>query len=252
MKRVNIIGIEGIPQIKPGDDIPKLICAAAEAQGTPVIDGDIVVVAQKIVSKAEGRVVRLSDVKPSEFAQEVARYARKRPSLAEVILRESRSIVRMAPGHLITETKQGIVCANSGVDRSNVSGGDTVTLLPEDSDRSARNIRKGIAKLTRKNVAVIVSDTMGRPLREGHIDIAIGIAGIDPISDLRGQKDLCGYTLRVKQTAIVDELASAAELVIGQAREAIPVALIRGYSFRPAERARSTKLTRRREKDLFI
>jgi len=250
--RVEIIGVERVPEVKPGDDIAKLICSAVDAQGTPLMDGDVVVVAQKIVSKAEGRIVRLADVNPSEFARKVATYTRKKPSLAEVILRESRSIVRMAPGHLITETRQGIVCANSGVDRSNVSGGDLVTLLPEDSDVSARNIRKGIRKLTRKTVAVIVSDTSGRPLREGHVDIAIGVAGIDPISDLRGQKDPFGYTLRVKQTAVADELASAAELVIGQAQERIPVAIVRGYRFRPSERARTAKLIRRREKDLFI
>jgi coenzyme F420-0:L-glutamate ligase/coenzyme F420-1:gamma-L-glutamate ligase len=230
----------------------KLICSAAEAQGNPIRDGDVVIVAQKIVSKAEGRIVRLSEVQPTEFARTVAAYTKKRPSLAEVILRESRSIVRMAPGHLITETRQGIVCANSGVDRSNVDGGVTVTLLPEDSDRSARRIRNDIKKLTRKTVAVIISDTSGRPLREGHVDIAIGIAGIDPISDLRGQKDLFGYTLRVKQTAVADELAAAGELVIGQAQEAIPVAIIRGFSYRPNDRARAAKLIRRREKDLFI
>jgi coenzyme F420-0:L-glutamate ligase/coenzyme F420-1:gamma-L-glutamate ligase len=252
MTRVEIIGVRGIPEVKPGDDIAKLICSAAEAQGDPIRDGDVVIVAQKIVSKAEGRILRLSEVQPTEFARTVAAYTRKRPSLAEVILRESKSIVRMAPGHLITETRQGIVCANSGVDRSNVDGGGTVTLLPEDPDRSAKKIRNGIKKLARKTAAVIISDTSGRPLREGHVDIAIGIAGIEPISDLRGQKDLFGYTLRVKQTAVADELAAAGELVIGQAQEAIPVAIIRGFKFRPSDRAKASKLIRRREKDLFI
>lgn len=244
--------MKGIPIIKEGDDLGSMICEFAERQGSPVQEDDIVVVTHKVVSKAEGRVVRLSDVKPSPFAISVSKRVRKEPELVELILREARSIVRMGDGHLITETRHGWVCANSALDKSNVSGGDSVTLLPIDPDRSARRIRDRIRELTGKRVAVIVSDTFGRPLREGHVDIAIGVAGIDPIYDLRGEKDIFGYVMRVKQAAIADELASAAELVIGNVHEMVPVAIIRGYKYPVNEAARARKLIRPRKKDLFI
>jgi len=158
----------------------------------------------------------------------------------------------MGNGKLITETKHGLVCANAGVDQSNVSGERNVALLPENPDRSAQKIRRDIRRLTGKEVAVIISDTHGRPLREGEINVAIGVAGIRPIRDRRGEKDLFGYVLRVKQTAIADELCSAAELVIGQANEGIPVAIIRGYPYPKSEEAKATELTRPKEKDLFV
>jgi coenzyme F420-0:L-glutamate ligase/coenzyme F420-1:gamma-L-glutamate ligase len=158
----------------------------------------------------------------------------------------------MGDGHLIVETKHGFVCANAGVDQSNVPGERVVSPLPRNPDRSARKIRKQIRKLTGKDVAVIISDTHGRPFREGEINVAIGVAGLSPIRDRRGETDLFGYALRVKRTAVADELASAAELVIGQAHEGIPVAIIRGYPYIKSETARSKMLIRKRRKDLFI
>ncbi|HDD72361.1 MAG TPA: coenzyme F420-0:L-glutamate ligase, partial [Candidatus Bathyarchaeota archaeon] len=184
--RVEVIGVTGIPIVKPGDDVPRLIVEAAERQGTPIQDGDIVVVSHIIVSRAEGRIVNLNAVKPSKFAENIAETLGKDPRLVEVILRESRSIVRMGDGHLITETKHGFVCANSGVDQSNVPGEGFVALLPEDPDESARRIRDGIEKLTGRRGAVVVSDTHGRPLRDGEINVTIGVSGLKPIRDRRG------------------------------------------------------------------
>ncbi len=252
MNEVKIIGIKGLPIIKSGDDLAKLVCKAAEDQGTPIEDGDIVIFTHVIVSRAEGNVVNLDEVTPSEFAKNVAKLTEKDPALVETVLRESKSIVRMADKHLICETWHGFVCANAGVDKSNVPGEQTVALLPKDPDRSARVIRRGIKKLTGRDVAVIVSDTHGRPLREGEINIAIGVAGIKPIRPRIGETDLFGYMLRVKQTAIADELSSAAELVIGQTNEGIPAAIIRGYPYPKSEEAKAKELIRAREKDLFI
>ncbi len=252
MNRVEVMGVTGLPIIKEGDDLAKMICEATERQGTPIQSGDIIVITHVIVSRAEGAVVNLDNVVPSDFAKTFAQRFDKDPKLIEVVLRESRSIVRMGDGKLITETKHGFVCANSGVDRSNVSGNRNVALLPKNSDRSAQEIRRKIRKLTGKDVAIIISDTHGRPLREGEINIAIGVAGINPIRDRRKEKDLFGYTLKIKRTAIADELSSAAELVIGQADEGIPVAIIRGYPYPKSERAKATELIRPREKDLFI
>ena len=249
---VQIIGVRELTIIKAGDNLAELICQAAERQGTPIQDGDIIVVSHIVVSRAEGRVVDLANVEPSPFAVQLAEELNKDPRLVEVILRESRGIIRMGDGKLITKTKHGFICANSGIDKSNVPGQNNVALLPKNPDDSAQKIREEIKRITRKDVAVIISDTHGRPLREGEINIAIGVAGIKPIRDRRGEKDLFGYTLRVKRTAIVDELASAAELVMGQANEGIPAAIIRGYRYPRSEEARATELIRPREKDLFI
>jgi len=252
MSVVEVIGVKGLPIIKEGDDLAKMICEAAERQGNPIQDGDIIVVTHVIVSRAEGNVVNLDSVVPSDFAKAFAQQFNKDPALIEVILRESRGIVRMGEGKLITETKHGLVCANSGVDQSNVPGERNVALLPKNPDRSAQEIRQKIRKLTGKNMAIIISDTHGRPLRDGEINIAIGVAGINPIRDRRGEKDLFGYVLRVKRTAIADELSSAAELVIGQGNEGVPVAVIRGYPYPKSERAKATDLIRPKGKDLFI
>jgi coenzyme F420-0:L-glutamate ligase/coenzyme F420-1:gamma-L-glutamate ligase len=249
---VQIIGVNGLPIIKKGDNLAELICNTAESQGTPLQDGDILVVSHVVVSRAEGNVVNLDKIVPSNFAKTFAQQFSKDPALIETILRESRSIVRMGDGKLITETKHGLICANAGVDKSNVPGERNVALLPKNPDDSAQRIRREIRKLTRKDVAVIVSDTHGRPLREGEINIAIGVAGTCPIRDRRGEKDLFGYVLRMKRTAIADELCSAAELVMGQANEGIPVAIIRGYAYPKSEEAKATELTRPRERDLFI
>jgi coenzyme F420-0:L-glutamate ligase/coenzyme F420-1:gamma-L-glutamate ligase len=249
---IQIVGVKGLPIVEDGDNLAKLICNAAERQRTPIQEGDILVITHVVLSRAEGNVVNLDSVVPSNFAESFAGQFDKDPALIETILRESRSIVRMGNGKLITETKHGFVCANAGVDQSNVPEERNVALLPENSDRSAQQIRREIGRLTGKEVAVIISDTHGRPLREGEINVAIGVAGIRPIRDRRGEKDLFGRVLRVKQTAIADELCSASELVIGQASEGIPVAIIRGYPYPKSEEARATELTRPREKDLFI
>jgi coenzyme F420-0:L-glutamate ligase/coenzyme F420-1:gamma-L-glutamate ligase len=251
MNTIQIIPIENLPKIRKGDNLSALICDAAEKQNTPIRDNDILVITHTAVSKAEGNIVNLDKVLPSTTAKEIAQKTGKDPALVEVILQESKEIVRIGDGNLITETRHGFVCANAGVDRSNVEGERNVIPLPKNPDVSAEKIRHEIKKLTGCEVAVIVSDTNGRPLRMGEINVAIGVAGIKPIRDRRGEKDLFGYVLRVKQTAIADELASTAELVIGQANEGIPAALIRGYNYPKAENARATELVRPKEKDLF-
>ncbi|MFQ6065513.1 MAG: coenzyme F420-0:L-glutamate ligase [Candidatus Bathyarchaeia archaeon] len=249
---VEIIAVKNLPIIKEGDDLAKLICSRAKQQGTPIEDGDIIVITHIIVSRAEGNVVNLNTIKPSDFAKNLAQQSNKDPALVESILRESRTIIRTGNGNIITETKHGFICANAGVDRSNVPGKRNVALLPKRPDRAAQELRRKIEKLTGKDVAVIISDTHGRPLREGEINVAIGVAGISPIRDRRGEKDLFGYVLSVKRTAIADELSSAAELVIGEADEGIPVAIIRGYRYPRSEKASATELIRLKEKDLFI
>jgi coenzyme F420-0:L-glutamate ligase/coenzyme F420-1:gamma-L-glutamate ligase len=248
---VKIIAVENLPLIAKGDDLSELICNAAEKQNTPLQEKDVVVITHVAVSKAEGNVVNLDQVTPSEKAKEIARETDKDPALVEAILRETKEIVRMRRNSLITETKNGIVCANAGVDRSNIEGERNIVLLPKDPNASAQKIRQKIRKLTGCDVAVIVSDTHGRPFRMGEINVAIGVAGINPIRDRRGEKDLFGYVLRIKRTAVADELSSAAELVIGQADEGIPVAIIRGYKYQTTENASATELTRPKEKDLF-
>ncbi len=252
MDIIQIIGIERLPTVKTGDNLAELICNAAESQGTLIQNGDIFVITHVIVSRAEGRVVNLDEVVPSEFAKNIAEQYGKDPALVEVVLRESKSIRRMGDGKLITETKHGFICANSGIDKSNVPGERNVALLPEDPDHSAEEIRGKIRRLTGCDVAVIISDTHGRPLRKGEINVAIGVAGIKALRDRRGESDLFGYVLKVKQTAIIDELASAAELAIGQANEGIPVAIIRGYDYLKSENAKTTDLIRPKEEDLFL
>lgn len=247
---IRILGINGIPLLKKGDDIAKAILDAAEKQGTPVVEDDVLVVTQKIVSKVEGRVYRLSEIQPSILAKRLGRKLDKDPAIVELVLRESRAIVRMSGKHLITETRHGFICANSGVDVSNVSGGDAAALLPVDPDRSARDLREQIRRLSGKNVAVIVSDTFGRPFRIGHTDVAIGSAGIAPVLDLRGEQDLFGYVMKVKETAIIDELASAAELAIGNSNEAVPAAVIRGFKYAHSDEG-ARKLVMQRKNNLF-
>ena len=251
MDAIKIIAVENLPLIKKGDELAKLICNNAKKQGTPIEEKDIIVITHVVVSKAEGNIVNLDEITPSEKAKEIAQQTGKEPALVEVILRETKEIIRIGQNSIITETKSGVICANAGVDRSNVSGDRNVVPLPKDPNASAQNIRQEIKRLTGANVAVIVSDTHGRPLRMGEINVAVGVAGIKPIRDRRGEKDLFGYVLRIKQTAIADELSSAAELVIGQANEGIPAAIIRGYNYQTTEDASATSLTRPKEKDLF-
>ncbi len=251
MNAIKIIAIENLPLIKKGDNIAQLIRDATEKQGVPIQENDIIVITHVAVSKAEGNVVNLDEITPSDKAKEIAKQTGKDPALVEVILQETKEIIRIGQNSIITETKNGIICANAGVDRSNVSGEKNLVLLPKNPNSSANNIRQEIKKLTGVNTALIISDTHGRPFRLGEINVAIGVAGIKPIRDRRGEKDLFGYVLRIKQTAIADELCSAAELVIGQANEGIPAAIIRGYSYQTAEKASWSDLTRAKEKDLF-
>jgi coenzyme F420-0:L-glutamate ligase / coenzyme F420-1:gamma-L-glutamate ligase len=251
MNAVEVIAVENLPLIKKGDNLGKLIVEAAKKQKTPIQEKDVIVVTHVVVSKAEGNVINLDQIEPTQKAMEIAQQTSKDPALVEVILQETKDIVRIGQNSIITETNSGIICANAGVDRSNVSGDRNVVPLPKNSNLSAEKIRQEIKRLTGVEVAVIVSDTHGRPFRMGEINVAVGVAGIKPIRDRRGEKDLFGYVLRIKQTAIADELSSAAELVIGQANEGIPAAIIRGYNYQIIEDATATVLTRPKEKDLF-
>ena len=247
--RFQVIGLAGLPEIRPGDDLSSLIIDAAQAQGTPIEDGDVLVVTQKVVSKAEGRLVDLKDVQPSDRAREVAKATGRDPRLVEVILRESRRIVRQEGQVIITETHHGLVCANAGVDASNVGGGDLVALLPEDPDRSAESIRQAIQEKAGASVAVIISDTFGRPWREGHTNVAVGVAGMSPVRDYVGQRDPFGLELRVSTMAVADELAGAAEPVMGKLSR-IPVVIVRGLDLEPGA-GTARELIRPPERDLF-
>jgi coenzyme F420-0:L-glutamate ligase / coenzyme F420-1:gamma-L-glutamate ligase len=247
---LSILPVKGIPDIKRGDDVGKLIIERVENQGDEFQRGDIAVISQKIVSKAEGRTLTLSKVTPSEFARTIAKETGKDPRQVEVVLRESKKIIRMRAGHLITETTHGFICANSGVDQSNVGRTrDSVTLLPHDSDASADRIRKTIHHITGRDVPVIITDTFGRAWRIGQVNFAIGISGMKPIQDYRGTKDMYRRTLQVTEIAVADELASAAELVMNKS-DKIPVAIIRGYKA-PKGRGRIKDLIRPEEFDLF-
>lgn len=251
-KTVSIIGLEGFPLVKVGDDLAKIIVGTAEKNGVPIEDGDIVVVSQKVVSKAEDMVVKLSDVEPSERAKKMAKVASKDPRFVELVLKEAKKVVKCSPEILIVENEKGLICINAGIDKSNVSGKDTYALLPKDPDESAERIRSGIMELTGKRVAAVISDTYSRPFRRGQVEFAIGLAGIGPFKDYRGQEDLFNYVLKVKNIALVDEIASAAELAMGQGREAVPVAIIRNLGRAEPDTAVSIEdLNISREEDLF-
>ena len=245
---VQLLPLTGLPEICEGDDLARLIVQAARKQHTELRQHDVLVVAQKILSKAEGRVVSLSSVAPSARALQLAAARNRDPRLVEVILQESRRIVRDDPV-LIVETHHGFVCANAGVDHSNVPGGDVVTLLPRDPDGSARKLASRIHKLTRKRVAVIISDTFGRPWRLGLTNVAIGAAGVPVLRDLRGTRDRHSKPLQATILAVADELAAAAGLVMGKS-EGIPAVVIRGYRYRPADQ-RATSIIRPANEDLF-
>jgi coenzyme F420-0:L-glutamate ligase/coenzyme F420-1:gamma-L-glutamate ligase len=214
-----------------------------------ILDHDIIVVAQKIVSKAEGRVVDLQTVTPSTLANTIAESSEKDPKHVEVILRESANIIRMRGAHIIVETRHGFVCANAGVDRSNAGNGDLAVLLPIDPDRAAQKLRKRIRELAGVDVGVIISDTFGRAWRNGQVNVAIGIDGLTPIIDYRGSRDLFGNQLKVTQIAIADELASAAELVMRKS-DGVPVAIIRGIAYAKGSGS-IQQLIRPKEEDLF-
>ncbi len=249
MKRLELVGLEGVGEIRAGDSVGKLICEACSRQGIELADHDILVIAQKIVSKAEGRLVPLDKVTPSARARELARELDKEPELIEVILGESRNVIRSGGRALIVETHHGFVCANAGVDQSNV-GLRQVALLPQDPDRSAGAIRTEIARRTGKKPAVILSDSFGRAWRLGTVDVAIGVAGMSAIKDERGLDDRYGYRLKAAVAAIADEFAAAAELVMGK-RDGIPVVVVRGYDFETKEDGSVQDLLRSRAEDLF-
>jgi coenzyme F420-0:L-glutamate ligase/coenzyme F420-1:gamma-L-glutamate ligase len=238
---LRVIPVEGLGEVREGDDLAALIAAAAELER-----GDVVVVAHKVVSKAEGRVVRLEDVEPSAQARDLA--AGEDPRRLEVILRESARVVRTRPPLVIAETRHGFVCASAGVDASNAPEAGTLVLLPEDPDASAAQLRARLRELTGAEVAVIVSDSFGRAWRQGTTDIAIGCSGLEPLLDLHGQRDATGYELHATVIAVADELAGAAELVRGKL-DRVPVALIRG--FEPRGEGTARELVIPPERDLF-
>jgi len=244
-KELTIIPIKSIDDISPGSDLGFIIYKAIQAQNIELQQGDVLVVTQKIVSKAEGNVVNLDDVRASEFARSLAAESNKDAPYIEVVLRESRRIVRMDRGVLICETKHGFICANAGVDESNVNGARAITLLPVDPDHSAQQLRTRLQDLSGEgstfDIAVIISDTWGRPWRNGQVNMAIGVAGMEAIVDYRGQYDPYGYELHASVLAVADELASAAELVMGKI-DHIPVAFIRGYTYIPGEGSAKTLL----------
>jgi coenzyme F420-0:L-glutamate ligase/coenzyme F420-1:gamma-L-glutamate ligase len=225
---LQIFGVDGIPEVKVGDDLAGLIIQALQISQVTLESGDVMVVTHKIVSKAEGRLIDLREVEPSPFARQIALAYDKDPRHIEVVLRESKRIVRMDHGVIIAETRQGFVCANAGVDASNVAGQEIVCLQPVDPDASAQRLRQGLAEQLGVNLAVIISDSFGRPWRNGIINVAIGLAGLAPFADYRGQHDSSGYELRASVLAVADELAAAGELVMGKLARR-PIAIIRGY-----------------------
>jgi coenzyme F420-0:L-glutamate ligase / coenzyme F420-1:gamma-L-glutamate ligase len=246
--RYEVIAVEGLPEIRRGDELAPLIVDAARRQDTAIRTRDLLVVSQKIVSKAEGRIVRLSDVRVSREAQAVADEIGRDPRLVEVILGESRRVVRKDKGVLIVETHHGFVCANAGVDQSNVDS-DTACLLPEDSDRSAGALRRRLGALTGHELAVIIADTFGRPWREGLVNVAVGLSGLEPIVSYLGQEDPAGHVLQATILALADELAGAAEPVMGKL-DRVPVAIIRGLDW-PRGEGTSRALLRDPARDLF-
>lgn len=249
--RIEIIPIPVVPDIKAGDKLDLIILESMSNANEFLSKGDIVVVAQKVISKAEGRLIDLKLVNPSEKSLQIAKQNDKDPRLIELILNESVDILRLARGIIIVETKRGLICANAGVDQSNVENSNHyATLLPEDADLSARELRRSFKRKTGIDVAVVITDTFGRPFREGQINVAIGIAGIHPIKSYIGTMDMYGKKLKVTEIAVVDEIASAAELQMGKS-ERIPVVIIRGYLYQMVENSSLSQLLRSKEKDLF-
>lgn len=247
---ISITPITGIPLVQPGDDLAALLLSGLDHSQLTLATGDIVVVCQKVVSKAEGRIARLSEITASPFAQQIAAQTTdKDPRIIEVILRETSRIIKMDRGHLIVETGPGWVCANAGVDESNSLGPDILILLPVDPDASAQRLRIALRQRAGVDVAVLITDTFGRPWREGLVDFALGVAGMDAQLDLRGQHDMGGRELHHTVMAQADALAAGAGLVMRKG-DAIPAALVRGYEFAPAEGNAKT-LIRAREFDLF-
>jgi len=253
LKGFTAIALENFPLIKPGDNLAEIIVKATGESGVEIEDGDVIVIAQKVFSKAEGRIVRLREVTPSGRALEIAEKTGKSPRFVELVLRETRRVLKASPETLVVEDTRGLVCINAGIDKSNVEGVDVYTLLPENPDASAEKCRKEIKRLTGKNVAVIICDTYSRPFRRGQVNFAIGVSGIKPLKDYRGKRDLFGYILKVKNVAIADEIAAAAELLMGQGAEATPVVIFKGLQnvVEYCEKSSVKELEITREEDLF-
>jgi coenzyme F420-0:L-glutamate ligase / coenzyme F420-1:gamma-L-glutamate ligase len=246
---IQIIPIVGIPEVRDGEDLSESILRGCKNSGISLSKDDILVVTHKIVSKSEGRIVKLDDVKASRFAKRAGRHIGKDSRQVEIILAESRRLVKMVKGLIIAETSHGFVCANAGVDQSNVEKG-SVVLLPKKPDLSARKISEGIRRKIGKKIPVIISDTFGRPWREGQVDVAVGIYGIEPFSDYRGKKDQYGYELKATVICVADEIASAAELGMNKL-DRVPVVVVRGYRYRPNTLVTSKMLARTPARDLF-
>ncbi|MFK8024127.1 MAG: coenzyme F420-0:L-glutamate ligase [Ilumatobacter sp.] len=249
MARITVFGIEGLPEITAGHDLAAMINESATAQGDPLADGDIVLVTSKIVSKAEGCTVELDDIEPSEFAARWSEKWEKDPRVTEVVLRESKRVIRQIGPVLITETHHGFCCANSGVDQSSSGAQGRILTLPVDPDGTCRAQRTRFAELG-VDVAVIMTDTFGRPWREGQTDIAIGIAGMNPLFSYIGEHDPHGHEFRVQEICTADELAAAGELVKGNTSR-VPVAVIRGFDWEADDEASMAPVLRDSERDLF-
>jgi coenzyme F420-0:L-glutamate ligase/coenzyme F420-1:gamma-L-glutamate ligase len=253
MSRIGVIGIENIPLVDKGDDIAALILNAMDESCIEIETNDIIVIAETIISKAEGNKIDLKSVKPGLKALEIAEKTGKEPELVEAIIRESNEIITVGPDFIISETKHGFVCANAGIDESNVEAG-IATPIPEDPDKSAQIIREKIEKISDKEIVIIISDTQGRAFREGAIGTAVGISGMNPLWDRKGEKDLYGRELQTTSIAVADELASTASILMGQADEGIPVVIIRGVNYvenLKNDKATSKDLIRPKKYDVF-
>ena len=248
---LKIIPLEQFPIIKQNDNLAKIILQVLKKNNLELQENDILIVAQSIISRAEGWIIDLKSIEPSKFAIELAKQGNKEPRHVEVILQEAKNICKYRNGVLVTETKHGFVCANSGVDKSNVPGEEIVSLLPIDPDKSAKKIREYIKSRVKRDIAVIISDTHNRPFRLGAINIAIGCSGINPLKSYVEKKDLFGYTLKSSVTSIADQLCSAAGLVMGEADEGKPVILIRGFQYDKKEESSAKELIRPVERDYF-
>ncbi|HUU79681.1 MAG TPA: coenzyme F420-0:L-glutamate ligase [candidate division Zixibacteria bacterium] len=247
---IEIIPVKNIPIIEIGDNISKIILDCLNKNKLSIKENDVFIIAQSIISRAEGEIIHLNNIEPSDFAIEIAKQSNKDPRHVEIILKEAKNICKYRNGVLVTETKHGFVCANSGVDKSNVSNEEAVSLLPKNPDKSAKEIREYLEKKTKKKIAVIISDTHNRPFRIGAINIAIGCSGINPLLSYVNKKDLFGYELKSSVISVADQLCSAAGLEMGEADEGFPIILIRGYNFSRKEIS-AKELIRPVEKDYF-
>lgn len=250
-QEIRVLPVKLLRDVRPGDRLHSLILRSLVRNNIVLKDGDIIVIAQKIVSKTEGQIINLSSLTPTTIAIQLAKKYKKDPRIIELILRQSKNIVKISNGIIISETKHGFICANAGVDQSNImNSGEAALLLPDDPDASARKVMHVLKERTNREIAVIITDSFGRPFRNGQTNVAIGVAGINPIRSYVGEEDMYGKKLKVTEIAVVDELASTAELVMGKSK-GIPIAVIRGFEYVRNENAVINGLIREREKDLF-